>query len=85
MVSLTLSSTVGEKGQVVIPKPVRDLLGISSKSEVLFSLENGKVVLEKKSGREVYQEFISVVKDKIKFGKRIDWGEECELRFIHRD
>lgn len=36
---------VTEKGQVTIPKPIRDASGIRPGTEVRFSLEGGKVVL----------------------------------------
>lgn len=37
---------VGPKGQVVIPKAMRDQLGISPGDEVDFSLEDGAVRME---------------------------------------
>jgi AbrB family looped-hinge helix DNA binding protein len=41
-----MSSTVTRKGQVTIPKPVRDLLGIRPGTEVSFDLApDGRVVL----------------------------------------
>ena len=36
---------VGTKGQVVIPKPVRDLLGIRPGTEVTFTVDGGAVTL----------------------------------------
>lgn len=38
---------VTEKGQVTIPKPVRDRLGIAAGSEVEFVLENGTARLRR--------------------------------------
>jgi AbrB family looped-hinge helix DNA binding protein len=44
-----MGNTVTSKGQVTIPKKVRDRLGITSGSEVEFSLnEQGEVVLLKR-------------------------------------
>jgi len=41
-----MSTTVTAKGQVTIPKPVRDLLGITPGSNVTFEVdEDGRVVL----------------------------------------
>lgn len=41
-----MTTTVTSKGQVTIPKPVRDLLGISTGSKVDFELApDGRVVL----------------------------------------
>ena len=40
---------VGSKGQVVIPKVVRDALGIGPGGEVTFSVEDGEVILRASS------------------------------------
>jgi AbrB family looped-hinge helix DNA binding protein len=37
---------VGPKGQVVIPKALRDELGIAPGDEVAFSIEDGAVLVE---------------------------------------
>jgi antitoxin PrlF len=48
-----LASTVTSKGQVTIPKPVRDLLGIGPGSAVAFEMiEGGRVELRKAGGRD---------------------------------
>jgi AbrB family looped-hinge helix DNA binding protein len=39
--------TVGERGQVTIPKDLRERLGISGGDEVVVREEDGKVVVEK--------------------------------------
>lgn len=40
--------TVLAKGQIVIPKTIRDLLGIHVGDEVVIEVENEKVILSKK-------------------------------------
>lgn len=40
---------VTSKGQVTIPRDLRELTGIQPNSEVLFSIESGKLVLTPKS------------------------------------
>ena len=48
-----MATTVTSKGQVTIPKPVRDRLGIKPGNAVEFRLEaDGKVVLLKVGGAE---------------------------------
>jgi antitoxin PrlF len=39
-------ATVTTKGQVTIPKAIRDLLGIQPNDKVDFKMENGRVVLK---------------------------------------
>jgi len=38
-------SRIGPKGQVVLPKSVREALGVTPGDRVVFSLEGGRVVL----------------------------------------
>jgi AbrB family looped-hinge helix DNA binding protein len=46
-----MATTVTSKGQVTIPKEVRDLLGITPGSNVAFDMaENGQVLLRKIDG-----------------------------------
>ena len=37
-------STLTQKGQVVIPKPIRDKLGLKTADRIEFTLQNGRVV-----------------------------------------
>ncbi len=48
-----MATTVTSKGQVTIPKPVRDLLGITTGTAVEFRLDDdGRVVLTRADGRK---------------------------------
>ncbi len=49
---------VTSKGQVTIPKKVREVLGIGPKSEVDFVEENGRVYLIKKSKENPYKSLL---------------------------
>ena len=42
---------VGERGQVTIPKEIRDQFGIGANSEVEFHVDNGVIVLRKSPKR----------------------------------
>lgn len=42
---------VGERGQVTIPKPIRDRFGISPETEVEFRVVRDSIVLQKKPGK----------------------------------
>ncbi|MGQ9468809.1 MAG: AbrB/MazE/SpoVT family DNA-binding domain-containing protein [Nitrososphaerales archaeon] len=43
---LRLKSKVGPKGQAVIPKEIRDMLGIKPGSEVIFEIREDEVVVK---------------------------------------
>lgn len=42
---------VGERGQVTIPKEIRDRFGLRPNAEVEFHVENGSIVLKKTAKR----------------------------------
>ncbi len=43
----TLRSTIAEKGQVTIPKTIRDKLGLRPGTVLSFAVERGKIVMTK--------------------------------------
>ena len=55
-----ISKSVLAKGQVVIPKTIRDLLGIHVGDKVIIDIENEKIILTKK--QSVVDTFLDVCK-----------------------
>lgn len=47
---------VTSKGQVTIPRDLRELAGIEPNSEVVFSMEGGKLVVSPKAGRRAIED-----------------------------
>ena len=47
---------VTSKGQVTIPRDLRELAGIEPNSEVVFSMEGGKLVVSPKSDRRAIED-----------------------------
>jgi AbrB family looped-hinge helix DNA binding protein len=43
-----ISKNILAKGQIVIPKTIRDLLGINVGDELLIDVQNEKIILSKK-------------------------------------
>lgn len=43
-----LSMKIGERGQVTIPKPFRERLGLTTATEVEFVEKHGELILQKK-------------------------------------
>ena len=81
MVELSLTASVGTKGQVVIPKPVRELLELKPRSKIFFTIKHGLVVIEKKSGEDVLNEFLDTGGQRIRFPKKVDWDELYGAQF----
>lgn len=55
-----ISKNVLAKGQIVIPKTIRDLLGINVGDKLIVDVENGKIILSKK--QNVLDAFLEVCK-----------------------
>jgi len=72
--------TIGSKGQVVIPKEVREHLGVEPGSEVVFEVREKEVVLKpSRASAEAVEEYVSIVTSKLK--SRIDLDKIVEIRF----
>ena len=76
---LNLKSKVGPKGQVVIPKPIREQYKINPGEDIYFTVENGKIMLKKADYREILNMFMAVKKTKPP--KHIDWDAEYYSQF----
>lgn len=81
---MTETSRLGEKGQAVIPKAIRDAVGIAPGDTLTFRIEDGKVVVEKAKRGKIVTELKALVPRKTKEPKRIDWDAEYGDRFGRR-
>lgn len=72
---MEITRTLGEKGQVVIPRDVRILLGIKENQEVTFVVENNEVRLKKKQTAEEW------MKGFLKYQKK---GKEITLKALKK-
>lgn len=78
---------IGPKGQIVIPKEIRDKLGIKEFSEVLVDLRDDGVVIRRSSPESVsYTDFFTTtyvkkLKQKVDLKKILD--EEYERNILH--
>jgi AbrB family looped-hinge helix DNA binding protein len=52
------SRNIGPKGQVVIPKRMRETLGLKPGVEVIFELQNNEIVIKKPQVRVVMQNIL---------------------------
>ena len=82
MVGIQIGAKVGEKGQIVIPKPIREQFNIRSDTEIVFDIEDEKIILKKKrSGLDIFVDFVNAVKKKKKFPNHTDWDNEYYSQF----
>ena len=65
-----MKATVSQKGQVTIPKPLRDKLGISPGMVLDFFTDNGQLIARKKLERDPFSAWIG--KGKLPVGRNVD-------------
>ncbi len=64
---MMIKRQLGEKGQVVIPKDIRELLGVRSGEEVVFEVVHNEVKIKKEQGVEkLVEDFLDTPKLKKK-------------------
>lgn len=61
-------ATVTSKGQVTVPKGIRDALGLSPGSEVEFELAEGTAVLRKRFPAETLQQWEGYLRGRLPAG-----------------
>ncbi|MBI2077308.1 MAG: AbrB/MazE/SpoVT family DNA-binding domain-containing protein [Euryarchaeota archaeon] len=77
---LKLHSRMGPRGQTVIPKPVRDELGLRPGDELDVHVSGGQIVIEPAKRREAVEFFLRLGPKKRTL-KRIDWEKELYQRY----
>ncbi|ADC65940.1 transcriptional regulator, AbrB family [Ferroglobus placidus DSM 10642] len=72
---------VGKKGQVTIPKEIRDKLGLKEGEKVVFEIRGDEVIIKpEKKGKDYVDELSNIVKNKLEAPepeklKRLLYGE----------
>lgn len=51
-------STVGERGQITIPKSIREKEGIKEKDKLIIKIEDNKIIIEKFMSKEKKEELM---------------------------
>lgn len=82
---MIIKREIGEKGQVVIPKDVRLLLGVKPRQNIIFEVENNEVRIKpEKDPEEFLKDFLNVPKVKRPLTTK-EIKKELEERYeIHR-
>ena len=76
---MIIKRKVGPKGQVVIPKDVRELLNIKPGSEVLIEVRNDEIIIRSNlNGQEFLKKFIETPK---KLSKKIDFKKVYDKQY----
>jgi AbrB family looped-hinge helix DNA binding protein len=68
---MKIRRSVGPKGQIVIPKDVREYIGLKPGTRVIFEVREGELVIRPETNPEkIVEEFCSIVSKKLE--KTID-------------
>ena len=80
--------TVGDRGQVTIPKALRDRFGLAPRARVEFHVVDGELVLRKAGGRADFAKWRGRLKDRAKqlgFASGDDFVSAARGRDDHSD
>ncbi len=60
---MELERTVSEKGQIVIPKDIRDYLGLKEGSGIVFEVKGNEIIVRPRTGpKEFVEKFLNTQK-----------------------
>lgn len=69
---------------MVIPKPVRDAMGIRPGDDVYFRVEGDRVILETKTPKQLLDEFINAIPKHKKLKGPVDWDKLYDEMYEER-
>jgi AbrB family looped-hinge helix DNA binding protein len=76
---MILKRKLGPKGQIVIPKDIRDMLNIKPGSEIIFEIHENKITIRSaKNGKDFLKNFIKTPK---KLKEPIDYKEVLDQQY----
>ena len=76
------ATVVGERGQITIPKAIREKEGLKTKDKVIVKIENNRIVVEKiLSKKENEKLMIEGYKKMAKIGQKI----EDEMKYASKE
>ena len=75
-------TVVGERGQITIPKIIREKQGLGKKDKAIIRIENGKIVVEKALGRKERE---ALMIEGYKKMAEIGQGLEKEMRYASKE
>jgi len=78
---IELRSKVGSRGQVVIPKPIREMFHITAGRDVFFRVDKNGIYIHSEGGRSILENMLNRVKDKKVEPEKINWKKMYYSQF----
>ena len=72
---------VGSRGQIVIPKPIREMFHITNGEYMFFRVQQNKIQIRKEEGQKILENMLQRIKEKKKEPKHVDWKEMYYSQF----
>ncbi|MDD3135220.1 MAG: AbrB/MazE/SpoVT family DNA-binding domain-containing protein [Methanoregula sp.] len=82
MVGMPRVRQLGEKGQIVIPKDIRDYFGLKKGSSISIELDQEKIIMMPKKDDDFMNKWNNIVKKKL--SKKIDIKRQIEEEIEER-
>ena len=80
---IELKVKVGSRGQIVIPKPIREMFHIKAGESIFFRVENDEILIRKEKGLKILKRMLNRIKNKGEEPKKIDWKSLYYSQFDH--
>jgi AbrB family looped-hinge helix DNA binding protein len=78
---LEIKAKVGSRGQIVIPKPIREMLHIQPGENMFFRVEKKDIYIRKQEGKKILNDMLERIENKKKEPKNINWKGKYYSQF----
>ena len=81
---IELRAKVGSRGQIVIPKAIREMFQIHAEEIMIFRVEKDEILIRKEDGAEILKKLFSLFPDKLTEPEDVDWKEMKDSMYEER-
>jgi AbrB family looped-hinge helix DNA binding protein len=82
---LEIKAKVGSRGQIVIPKPIREMFHIQPGENMFFRVEKKDIHIRKQEGKKLLNNMLDRIENKKKEPKNINWKEKYYSQFDKKE
>jgi len=82
---LEIKAKVGSRGQIVIPKPIREMFHIQPGESMYFRVEKNDIQIRKQEGKNMLNDMLERIEIKKKEPKNINWKEKYYSQFDNNE